>query len=153
MKNNQQMHHHQSISKLYIDHATLSFFFHIFIHTIHFFSFFYIPFVLICPWFSGFVVVLYPVIVANLFFSFFLYLFICWRSSSYLDIVLLFHVQLCHSLDCVLFSSQRQPTRSPFLFYPLYTLVRESSAFMILSFLCYTHKKGTFLFFIFFLSL
>jgi hypothetical protein len=46
------------------------FLFHIFIHTIHFFSFFYIPFVLICPWFSGFVVVLYPVIVANLFFFF-----------------------------------------------------------------------------------
>jgi hypothetical protein len=148
MKNNQQMHHHQSISKLYIDHAALSFFF-IFSYT-QFTSFLSSTFLLF--WFALDFLVSSSCFIPSL-------LQISSFSSRLCVHLLTFFFLFRHcpliscstvpySLDCVLFSSQRQPTRSPFLFYPLYTLVRESSAFMILSFLCYTHKKGTFLFFI-----
>ena len=134
MKNNQQMHHHQSISKT--AQLSVSFAYFRTHNSILFFLLHCFCFDLsLIFWFRLFV--LYPVIVANLFF---LHVFICWRPSSYLDIVLLFHVQLCHTLSIVfyfLLSGSRRARRS----YSIPYILSSESRQRLWSFLsCVTHK-------------
>ena len=105
-------------------------------HT-QFTSFFLLlSFVLICPlifWFRRSASMVF-------FFSFFLYVSIGWRPSSYLDIVLLFHVQLCHTLSIVfyfLLSGSRRARRS----YSIPYILSSESRQRLWSFLsCVTHK-------------